>query len=76
MNALGKVSAGSVLLVAGQVYASDPDRWEDCARRPEYDRLARFAWRLALGVTEEEDRLRGIEIKELMDKHTPEEKQP
>jgi len=68
MTLLSEVTPGAVLMVAGQVYAKDPDRWEDFEHRPEYHRLAQFAWSLAAAVMDEKERRQKVELAALKEK--------
>jgi hypothetical protein len=52
-------------MVAGQVYAADPDRWETM-RRPDYDRLAIFAWALADSVVKLREARKKRELEDLI----------
>lgn len=65
MTLLSEVPPGAVLMVAGQVYAADPDRWETM-RRPDYDRLAIFAWALADSVVKLREARKKRELEDLI----------
>lgn len=43
-------SPASVLMLAGQLYAADPTRWETAGGRIMYGELAHMAWSLAGAV--------------------------